>query len=58
MRNKGGIIMKTYQINAADNALLLVKVDRDKIEILNGMNGWGGGNNIKDHITIEEVKEE
>lgn len=42
MRNKGGIIMKTYQINAADNALLLVKVDRDKIEILNGMNGWEG----------------
>lgn len=33
MRNKGELIMKTYQINAAGNALLLVKVDVDKIEI-------------------------
>ena len=31
--------MKTYQIDANGNALLLVKVEGDKIEILNGM-GW------------------
>ena len=46
--------MKTYQIDANGNALLLVRVEGDKIEILNGMNGWG--NNIKDHITVEEVE--
>ena len=47
--------MKTYQIDAAGNALIVVKVDGDKIEILNGVNGWG--NNIKEHITVEEIKE-
>lgn len=52
----GGMIMKIYQINADDNALLLVKVDGDKVEILNGMDGWG--NNIKDCITVKEVEEE
>lgn len=52
----GGIIMKTYQIDADGNALLLVKVDGDKIEILNGMNGYG--DNIKDRITVKEVEEE
>lgn len=48
--------MKIYKINADNNALLLVRVDGDKIEILNGMNGWG--NNIKDEIIVEEIKEE
>lgn len=48
--------MKIYQIDAAGNALLFVKVDGDKIEILNGMDGWG--KNIKDYITVEEIKEE
>ena len=48
--------MKIYQIKAADDALLLVKVDGDEIEILNGMNGWG--NNIKDQITLQEIMEE
>lgn len=48
--------MKTYQIDANGNALLLVKIEGDKIEILNGMDGWS--NNIKNHITVEEVKEE
>ena len=48
--------MKTYQIDADSNALLLIRVEGDKIEILNGMNGLG--NNIKDHITVEEVKAE
>ena len=46
--------MKTYQIDANGNALLLVKVEGDKIEILNGMDGWG--NNIKDNITVEEIE--
>lgn len=46
--------MKTYQINADGNALLLVRVEGDKIEILNGMNGWG--KNIKDNITVEEIE--
>lgn len=48
--------MKIYKINADNNALLLVRVDGDKIEILNGMNGWG--NNIKDKIIVEEIKED
>lgn len=48
--------MKTYQIDACGNALLLVRVDGDKIEILNGMDGWG--NNIKDFVGVEEIKEE
>lgn len=48
--------MKIYQIDADGNALLIVRVDGDNIEILNGMNGWG--NNIKDKITVEEIKEE
>lgn len=47
--------MKTYQIDVNGDALLLVKVDEDKIEILNGMNGWG--NNIKDKIIVKEIKE-
>lgn len=33
--------MKVYQINASGNALILMKVDGDKIEILNGVDGWG-----------------
>lgn len=48
--------MRTYQIDAAGNALILVKVDGDKIEILNGMNGMGY--NIKDYITVKEVEED
>ena len=48
--------MKLYEINADNNALILVKVDSDKIEILNGIDGWS--NNIKDSITVKEVKEE
>lgn len=48
--------MKTYQIDADGNALLLIRVDADKIEILNGIDGWS--NNIKDHITVEEIQEE
>lgn len=48
--------MKTYQIDADGNALLLIKVDGDKIEILNGANGWGC--NIKNYITVEEIEEE
>lgn len=48
--------MKAYQINASDNALILMKIDEDKIEILNGMNGWG--HNIKENIMVEELKEE
>ena len=48
--------MKLYKIDAAGNALILVKVDADKIEILNGIDGWT--QNIKDHITIEEMKKD
>lgn len=46
--------MKIYQINADGNALLLVRVEGDKIEILNGMDGWG--KNIQDNITVEEIE--
>lgn len=48
--------MKIYQINASGNALILMKIDGDQIEILNGIDGWG--HNIKENITVEELKEE
>ena len=44
--------MKIYTIDACGNALIKVKVDGDKIEILNAMNGWGV--NIKDKTKVEE----
>lgn len=47
--------MKIYEIDANGNALILMKVDGDKIEILNAMNGWG--DNIKNKVSIEEVEE-
>lgn len=48
--------MKIYQINVSGNALILMKIDGDQIEILNGIDGWGY--NIKENITVEELKEE
>lgn len=47
--------MKIYEIDANGNALILMKVDGDKIEILNAMNGWG--DNIRNKVSIEEVEE-
>ena len=42
--------MAIYEINADGNALLLVKVEGDQIEVIDAMNGWGI--NIKNNITI------
>ena len=51
----GGIAMKIYEIDANGNALLIVKVDEDKILILNAMDGWG--NDIKNKVTITNKEE-
>ena len=47
--------MKIYEIDANGNVLILIKVDGDKIEILNAMDGWG--DNIKNKVSIKEVEE-
>ena len=47
--------MGIYEINADGNALLLVKVEGDQIEILNAIDGWG--KNIKNKVTIINKKE-
>ena len=47
--------MKIYEIDANGNAIILIKVDGDKIEILNAMDGWG--DNIKNKVFIKEVEE-
>ena len=47
--------MAIYEINADGNALIRVKVEGDKIEVLNAMNGWGI--NIKNKTTIINKEE-
>lgn len=42
--------MKTYIIDADGNALLVLKVEGEKVELINAMNGWG--ENIKDKVII------
>lgn len=46
--------MKYFEIDADGNALILLKVDGENIEVLNAMDGYG--DNIKDKTTIKEME--
>lgn len=47
--------MKTYEIDANGNALILLQVDGEHIEVLDAIDGYG--NTIKSEVSVKEWEE-